>query len=166
MRGVGGLRWSPATAPTPTLARRPRNAHLRAIAPPDVPAAAEFDAETGAAAITAAAAAAAAADPNSVEAIKAKAENYATLDDVVLDFSLGFAEKLLLIGTFFQGSPTEVAARLAEVTAVAAQVYALWSWARSITRLFACSVQVHIHLLLLLLLLFLLRTVNTASSSS
>ena len=64
------------------------------------------------------------------EAIRAKAATYASLDDIVLDFSpeMGVAEKLLLIGAYFQNSPAEVAARLAEVTAVAARVYATWTW--------------------------------------
>ncbi len=64
------------------------------------------------------------------EAIRAKMETYGSLDDIVLDFApeMGVAEKLLLIGAYFNTSPAEVAARLAEVTAVFAAGYAAWTW--------------------------------------
>jgi hypothetical protein len=71
-------------------------------------------------------------NPNgdAAEAIKRRAEVYGSLDDIVLDFDphMDVAEKLLLVGAFFQDAPTEVAARLAEVTAVATKVYATWVW--------------------------------------
>ena len=64
------------------------------------------------------------------EAIKRRAAAYASLDDIVLDFNpdLDVAEKLLLVGAYFQSAPAEVAARLAEVTAVATRLYATWTW--------------------------------------
>jgi len=69
-------------------------------------------------------------DREGAAAIKAKAATYASLTDIVLDFNpdVTVAEKLLLIGAYFQSSPAEVAARLAEVTAVAARLYAVWTW--------------------------------------
>ena len=71
-------------------------------------------------------------NPNgdAAEAIKRRAEVYGSLDNIVLDFDphMDVAEKLLLVGAFFQDAPTEVAARLAEVTAVATKVYATWVW--------------------------------------
>ena len=36
--------------------------------------------------------------------------------------------KLLLVGAYFASAPAEVAARLAEVTAVATRLYATWTW--------------------------------------
>ena len=71
-----------------------------------------------------------AVDRESAAAIKAKLATYDSLKDIVLDFdpSISVAEKLLLIGAYFQTSPTEVATRLAEVTAVAARLYAVWTW--------------------------------------
>ena len=64
------------------------------------------------------------------EAIKRRAAAYASLDDIVLDFDpdLDVAEKLLLVGAYFASAPAEVAARLAEVTAVATRLYATWTW--------------------------------------
>ena len=64
------------------------------------------------------------------EAIKRRAAAYASLDDIVLDFNpdLDVAEKLLLVGAYFASAPAEVAARLAEVTAVATRLYATWTW--------------------------------------
>jgi len=64
------------------------------------------------------------------EAIKRRAAAYGSLDDIVLDFNpdLDVAEKLLLVGAYFQSAPAEVAARLAEVTAVATRLYATWTW--------------------------------------
>ncbi|EEH52589.1 uncharacterized protein MICPUCDRAFT_53110 [Micromonas pusilla CCMP1545] len=69
-------------------------------------------------------------DDATTAAMKKRSEAYATLDDIVLDFdpSLDTAQKLLLIGGYFSSSPTEVATRLAEVTAVAARLYAVWTW--------------------------------------
>jgi hypothetical protein len=69
-------------------------------------------------------------DDATAAAMKKRSEAYATLDDIVLDFdpSLDTAQKLLLIGGYFSSSPTEVATRLAEVTAVAARLYAVWTW--------------------------------------
>ena len=60
-------------------------------------------------------------DDATAAAMKKRSEAYATLDDIVLDFdpSLDTAQKLLLIGGYFSSSPTEVATRLAEVTALA-----------------------------------------------
>ena len=64
------------------------------------------------------------------EAIKRRAAAYAGLDDIVLDFNpdLDVADKLLLVGAYFASAPAEVAARLAEVTAVATRLYATWTW--------------------------------------
>ena len=64
------------------------------------------------------------------EAIKKRAEAYGSLDDIVLDFNpnMDVAEKLLLVGAYFQNAPADVAARLAEVTAVATKLYATWQW--------------------------------------
>lgn len=69
-------------------------------------------------------------DREGAAAIKAKAATYASLTDIVLDFNpeMTVAEKLLLIGAYFGDSPAEVASRLAEVTAVAARLYAVWTW--------------------------------------
>ena len=63
------------------------------------------------------------------EAIRRRAAAYGSLDDIVLDFDpdLDVAEKLLLVGAYFQNAPAEVASRLAEVTAVAAKLYATWT---------------------------------------
>ena len=55
-------------------------------------------------------------------------EKISNLEAVVLDYSLGYTEKLLKINQFFKSNPLELAARCGEVIAQFSSVLAIWKY--------------------------------------
>ena len=55
-------------------------------------------------------------------------EKISNLEAVVLDYSLGYTEKLLKINQFFKSNPLELAARCGEVIAQFSSVLTIWKY--------------------------------------